>query len=303
MKSKDIHTVLVVGAGTMGQQIALQCAMHNYTVHLYDVKAEALATAQTRIEAYAQEITASGLRTAADMQAALARIFTTTNPAEAAAGADLLSESVPENPALKEKVFSQFNRLCSPETIFTTNTSSLVPSMIARATGRPERFAAMHFHTTVWISNVMDVMPHPGTAPEIVDTLEAFGRSIGQIPIILKKENYGYVFNAMLNALNRAAITLAANEVATPEDIDRAWMGVMKMAIGPMGILDGVGLDTAWEITNYWAGVTRDPQLQANADYLKQHFVEQGKLGVKSGQGFYTYPNPAYTDLDFLPKP
>ena len=303
MKINDIHTILVIGAGTMGQQIALQCAMHHYTVHLYDFKAEALATAQARIETYAQDIIAMGLSTPEQMHAAIARISTTTNPAEAADGAHLVSESVPENPAIKQKVFAQFNRLCPAGTIFTTNTSSLVPSMIANATGRPERFAAMHFHTVVWISNVMDVMPHPGTAPEIVEILEAFGRSIGQIPIVLKKENYGYVFNAMLNALNGAAITLAANEVATPQDIDRAWMGVMKMPIGPMGILDGVGLETVWEITNYWAGVTRDPQLQANADYLKQHFVDQGKLGVKSGQGFYTYPHPAFSDPDFLPKP
>lgn len=303
MKLENIHNILIVGAGTMGQQIALQCAMHNFTVKLYDIKAEALATAQARIEVYAQDIAANGWRTAGEMQDALARISTTTDPAEAAAGAHLLSESIPENPALKGKVFAQFNLLCPAETIFTTNTSSLVPSMIAMTTGRPERFAAMHFHTTVWISNVMDVMPHPGTAPEIVEILEGFGRRIGQIPIVLKKENHGYVFNAMLNALNTAAITLAANDVATPEDIDRAWMGVMKMPIGPMSILDGVGLDTVWKITNYWAGVTRDPQLQANADYLKENFIDQGKLGVKSGQGFYTYPNPAYTKTDFLPKP
>ena len=302
MKSKDIQTILVVGAGTMGQQIALQCAMHNFTVRLYDVKAAALVTAQSRIEAYAQDIVAQGLSTSEHMQAALARISAINDPAEAAAGVDLLSESIPENPTLKGKVFAQFNRLCPSETIFTTNTSSLIPSMIAPTTGRPERFAAMHFHTTVWISNVMDIMPHPGTAPEVVEILEGFGHRIGQIPIVLKKENHGYVFNAMLNALNEAAITLAANGIAAPHDIDRAWMGVMKMPLGPMGILDGVGLDTAWEITDYWAGVTRDPQLQANADYLKRHFVEQGKLGVKSGQGFYAYPNPAFSNPDFLPK-
>lgn len=303
MKLEDIRIVLIAGAGTMGQQIALQCAIHGYTVRLYDIKAEALASAQIRIEAFSQDIVAQGLRTDSEMQAALARLSATLDPAEAAAGVNLLSESIPENPSLKEKIFAQFNQLCPAEAIFTTNTSSLVPSMIAPATGRPKRFAAMHFHTTVWISNVMDVMPHPGTDPEVVEILEKFGRSIGQVPIVLKKENHGYVFNAMLNELNRAAITLAANQVAVPEDIDRAWMGVMKMPIGPMGILDGVGLDTAWEITSYWAGVTRDPQLEANAAYLKENFIDQGKLGVKTGQGFYSYPNPAYAKPDFLPKP
>jgi 3-hydroxybutyryl-CoA dehydrogenase len=142
-------------------------------------------------------------------------------------------------------------------------------------------------------------MPHPGTAPETVALLEAFARRIGQIPIVLERENHGYVFNAMLNALNRAALTLAANGVARVPDIDRAWMGVMKMPIGPLGILDQVGLDTAWHITAHWAKVTDDPQLQANAAFLKG-YVDQGHLGVKSGRGFYVYPDPAYRQPEFL---
>jgi 3-hydroxybutyryl-CoA dehydrogenase len=171
--------------------------------------------------------------------------------------------------------------------------------MFAQATGRPAQFAALHFHSLVWNSNVVDIMPHPGTSPETVAAITAFARQIGQIPIVLRKENHGYVFNAMFNELNTAALSLAANGVASIEDVDRAWMGVMKMPIGPFGWLDGIGLNTVWDITQYWATATGDAQLQANADFLKP-YVDRNWLGVKTGRGFYTYPDPAYARPDFL---
>jgi 3-hydroxybutyryl-CoA dehydrogenase len=299
MKIEDLRRVLVVGAGTMGREIGLQCAMHGYDVTIYDVAQEALDAATARQEAVLTDFVAEGRLAEGQKEATLARITATVDPEEAAAGADLLSESVPEKPALKGQVFAQFNELCPPRTVFTTNTSSFVPSMFAEASGRPARFAAFHFHHVVWVSNVVDIMPHPGTAQETVDLLHAFAWRIGQIPIVCRKENHGYVFNAMLNALNGAALTLVANGVASAQNVDRAWMGVMKMPIGPFGILDGVGLDTAWDITAHWAKALGDPQLQKNADLLKE-YVDQGHLGTKSGKGFYTYPHPDYQRPGFL---
>jgi 3-hydroxybutyryl-CoA dehydrogenase len=299
VKIEDLRRVLVVGAGTMGQEIGLQCAMRGYDVTLYDATEEALEGARSRHRAVLRDFVDNGRLSESFEEATLARITATTDPEAAAAEADLLSESVPEQPALKREVFAEFNRLCPPRTIFTTNTSSFVPSMFAEATGRPAQFAALHFHHVVWVSNVVDVMPHPGTAPETMELLEAFARRIGQIPIVCHKESHGYVFNAMLNALNRAALTLVANGVASFQDVDRAWMGVMKMPMGPFGILDGVGLDTAYDITKYWAGTLGDPQLEKNAELLKSYIVE-GRLGTKSGAGFYNYPEPAYQQADFL---
>jgi 3-hydroxybutyryl-CoA dehydrogenase len=171
--------------------------------------------------------------------------------------------------------------------------------MFAAATGRPDRFAALHFHQPVWSSNVVDVMPLPGTSPETTDLLWAFARKLGQIPIFVRKESPGYVFNAMYNAINREAITLAANGVASIEDVDRAWMGIFKMPIGPFGMLDGVGLDTVWHISDYWASRTGDAQLRRNAAFLKE-YVDRGLVGVKSGEGFYRHPGPAYARPDFV---
>lgn len=299
MRVEDIQQVLIVGAGTMGQQISLQCAMHGYDVALYDISGHALARAMGWVNTYAQGLVAEGRLTAAEADAALARITTTADAAHAAREADLLSESVPEDPELKAKVFARFSELCPARTIFTTNTSSLLPSMFAEATGRPAQFAALHFHQYVWDSNVVDIMPHAGTSEQTVRLLHAFAKRIGQIPVLCRKESPGYVFNAMLNALNRAAITLAANGVASVEDIDRAWIGVMKMPVGPFGILDHVGLETAWRITKHWADALRDPELQANAEFLKR-YIDKGRLGVKSGGGFYDYPNPAYAQPGFL---
>jgi 3-hydroxybutyryl-CoA dehydrogenase len=298
MSHPAINHVFIIGAGTMGRQIGWQCALHGVQVTLYDILPAVLAEAEAQIHAYGEEMAAAGRVTAAEVAAARTRITTSTDPAGATA-ADLLIESVPENPALKQDIFRLFASLCPPHTLFTTNTSSLVPSMLAEATGRPGQFAALHFHQPVWHSNLVDIMPHPGTNPETVAVLEQFARRIGQIPLVLQKENHGYVFNAMYNALNREAITLSANGVAAVEDIDRAWMVVMKMPIGPLGLLDVIGLDTAWHITVYWANILGDPQLQTNATFLKT-YVDQGWLGRKAGRGFYTYPDPAYARPGFL---
>lgn len=300
MELKDIRKVLIVGSGTMGRQIAFQCAAHGFGVTLYDIDGAALDTSLKRLGAYADSLVNGGHLERRRAEQALAGIAATTDAAEAAREADLLNESIPEDPALKGKVFARFNELCPSRTIFTTNTSMLVPSVIAEATGRPERFLAFHFHQPVWVGNVADVMPHPGTAADVVTLVRDFARSINQIPMVLRKENHGYVFNAMYGPLNSAAIALVANGVASVHDVDRAWMGIMKMPVGPLGMLDNVGLDTVLHITESSNVARNDPQTRINAEFIKREYVDKGWLGTKSGRGFYSYPNSAYQDPDFL---
>lgn len=299
MQAEEIRHVFVVGAGTMGQQIALQCAMHGCDVTVHDISADALQTARARIAEYATQLVGRQRLTEAASGAALARVRFDTRP-EAAADADLLSESVPEDPDLKARVFAQFNSICPPRTIFTTDTSTLLPSMYASATGRPAQFAAFHFHTYVWDSNLVDVMPHPGTSPEVVELLRKFARRIGQVPLVLKKESPGYVMNAILGVINDKAFRLVQDGVASVEDVDRAVMIVMRQASGPFGSLDVVGLDTVWHIMQSNARISGDAEAQAAADRFKAQYIDKGWLGVKSGKGFYTYPNPAYAAPGFL---
>jgi len=299
MRAEDVRRVLVIGGGTMGLQIGLQAAIHGCHVVMHDTEPAALDTAGRRLRGYGEAPVAAGLVDADQLERALASIECNADPVAAAAEVDLVCESVPEDPVLKGRVLGQFNELCPQRAVFTTNSSTLLPSMFAAATGRPDRFAALHFHTPVWSSNVVDVMPHPGTSAETTELLLAFARRIGQIPIHLRKESFGYVFNALYTAINREALTLVTNGVASVEDVDRAWIGIMKMPIGPFGMLDGVGLDTVWHITDYWARQTGDPQTRANADFVRT-YLDRGRLGVKSGSGFYQYPNPAYEAPGFL---
>ena len=288
MRIEDIRRVLIVGAGTMGRQIGLQCAMHGYDVTLHDVSPHALEAALTEIRGFADHLVTWGRLTRQEADAALERIAAASDVEEAAAEADVVSESVPEDPVIKGQVFARLNELCPERTIFTTNTSELLPSMFAEATGRPDRFAALHFHPFVWEANVVDIMPHPGTSLETMDLLRAFAERIGQIPIVLGKESPGYVVNAMLNAWIGAALNLAVSEVATVEDIDRAWTVATKMIVGPFGVIDVIGVDLVWHIADSVAAVTGDAQFRAQADFLRG-YVDKGWLGLKSGRGFYSY--------------
>jgi len=300
MELEDIKKVLIIGAGTMGQQIGFQCAIHGFEIALYDVAQDVLDRALTRLEELAGGFVAAGKLSQADAKRALDRIEISTDAARAAGDADLVSESVPEDPDLKSRVFAQFNALCPERTVFTTNTSSLLPSMLAEATGRPDRFAAFHFHD-IRFTRIVDIMPHPGTAPKTVTLIKAFADKIGQVALVLKKENPGYLFNAMFGELAKAAQTLAAGGVASVEDIDRAWMGVMNAPIGPFGIIDSIGLDTVLKVTDYWAEVLQDPTDEKNADFIRK-YVEEGKLGTKIGRGFYDYPNPDFVKPGFIDR-
>ena len=299
MQLQDVRRIAIVGAGTMGQQIGFQCAGHGYEVVIYDTDPAALEAASRRIDAYAKDLEDGGLITPELRSSAQERIALTSDLAEAAWDADLLSEAIPEDPDLKGRVLAEWDAACPSRTIFMTNTSTLLPSQFAHASGRADRVLALHFHLPVWVNNLADVMPHPGTAPEVTRLVVAFARRIGQVPIELRREHNGYVFNSMYGALNTAAIALAQQGVASIEDIDRAWMHVTKAPVGPLGALDAVGLDTTWSITDYWARRLGDAQLRANAEFLKA-YVDRGDLGVKSGRGFYGYPDPAYAQPGFI---
>lgn len=298
MKVEDIKKVLIVGGGTMGQQTALICAIHGYDVVMYDISMEILEKGFARLAKNSVRIVKSGRCTKEQAEAAIKRISLTDKQETAADNADFIIESVPEDPALKSKIFAMFHELCKPEAIFTTNTSTLVPSMFVHAVGRPEKFCAFHFHD-ISMTKIVDVMPHPGTSAETVQIVKEFAGKIGQIPIMLHTENNGYVFNNMLMAYLESALSLASRKIASIEDIDRSWMGILHTPLGPFGTIDSIGLDTVWKITDFWAQKRQDKKALANAAFLKD-YVEQGRLGIKTGKGFYDYPNPAYSAKYFL---
>ncbi|MGW8124086.1 3-hydroxyacyl-CoA dehydrogenase [Roseivirga echinicomitans] len=294
LKIEDINKVLILGAGTLGLRVGLQCAISGFETTIYDISEKALDSAIKTQASILKMLIRNEKLTEAQAEQAKGRLTFTTDPEAAADDADFLSESVTENLELKRKVWAQFGALCPEKTLFTSNTSYLLGSQIADASGRPERFCNFHFHD-VFYSNVVDVMPHAGTEAWINDLLMELGKKLWQTPVFVQKENTGYIFNYMLMALLGAAGSLRTLDIGSVEDIDRSWMGNFKMEMGPFGILDTVGLDTAWHITSSQP----DKKSQAFAALLKS-YIDKGKLGVKAGEGFYTYPNPSFKEEGFV---
>jgi 3-hydroxybutyryl-CoA dehydrogenase len=285
----------------MGRHIGMQHAIFGYDVVLYDVNPEALKVAVAHIGKMASKHAQNGFISEEMLANVNSRITTSSNLQEASQGIHLVSESVPENVALKRKVWGEFGKHLPPDAILTTNTSSLAPSDFADATGRPERFLAWHFHLPSFSANVVDVMPHPGTDPVVRDLVMEHSRNIGQIPIFIRKESPRYVYNQMLSDWLRSAVHLAIDGIASVEDIDRCWMAIMGAPMGPFGVMDSIGLDTHYHVSSEDLAARPDPQTQAIVEFYKAK-VDAGELGRKTGQGFYAYPNPAFEQPEFVAR-
>jgi 3-hydroxybutyryl-CoA dehydrogenase len=289
----EIKNITILGAGNLGSRIGLQAAISGYRVVFYDLNEAAFIRANEVFQKVLKHLVKSEKLKQEETSAILSRIFFTTDPAEAVQDADLISESVTEELIIKQKVWEQFGKLSPLKTIFTTNTSYLLPSQLALYSGRPEKFCALHFHD-VFTARVVDIMPHPGTDESLIPLLEELGRKLNQVPIVIKKESPGYVFNFMLMALIGAAGKLKTKNIADIEAIDKSWMVNFNVPVGPFGILDNIGLDTAWHVTQ---GQKDKASLEFAA--LLKTYIDQGKLGEKTGEGFYKYPNPEYRQGHF----
>ena len=279
-----LQKICILGAGTLGSRVALQSAISGFSVSIFDLKQASLDSAMLTMQKILRQLVRAGNLTESQVPGILQRVQPTLDLGEALKGADLVNESVTEDVTIKKALWTQVGQLADPNTWLTTNTSYLLPSQFAEETGRPQQFCAFHF-----------IMPHSGTDPALIEVLEELGRQLNQVPVIVRKENPGYLFNTMLMALLGAAGKLITREVGSIEDIDKSWMVNFHMPMGPFGILDSIGLDTAWHVTHKMP----DSASQAFAALLKT-YIEQGKLGEKTGEGFYSYPNPRYREADFI---
>jgi len=290
----QIKNITIIGSGTLGSRIGLQAAISGYQVTFYDITEPILDQAKMVMDKIMRQLIKGNLLTEEKKSEALTRMHYTTDLRQALSDCDFISESVTEELTIKEKVWKQIGELAPAKTIFTTNTSYLLPTQLAAISGRPDKFCAFHFHD-VFYARVVDIMPHPSTDPSLIPLLQELGKALNQVPVILKKESPGYIFNFMLMALLGAAGRLKTKDIASIEDIDRSWMVNFHMPTGPFGIIDNIGLDTAWHVVKE----REDAASQAFAKLLKE-YIDQGKLGEKSGEGFYKYPKPAYRDVGFL---
>jgi 3-hydroxybutyryl-CoA dehydrogenase len=294
--------VTVLGSGVLGGQIAWHSAFKGKTVAVYDIAQDAIERCRAAHDKYAAIYLSDVGASVADITATRQRLTFTTDLAAAVAQADLVIEAVPEIPDVKTAVYQQMAGLLPPGTLVATNSSTLLPRDFASATGRPGKFCALHFATTIWAMNFAEIMAHPGTARETLTEVTEFAVEIGMLPIPVRKEQSGYVVNTWFVPLLNAAQTLVTNGIATAEDVDRTYM-IGGTSVGPLGMMDMVGMKTVYDVLSYWGRKNGDAQMSANADYVKKNFLDHGWLGLQTGKGYYDYPDPAFQRPGFLDVP
>jgi len=297
MKLKNIT---VAGAGVLGSQIAWQTAFKGFNVIVYDPYVEAIEKSKDFHKKYAQLFMEQRNASQQQIDETMNRLSYSSNMKEAVRDADLISESVPEVMDIKKSFYNELAKMAPEKTIFTTNSSTMLPSSYAEETGRPEKFLALHFANPVWDANVGEVMMHSGTDPKYFDIVMDFAKEIGMVPIPIHKEQPGYVLNTLLVPLLSSAQHLYFNGVSDYESIDKTWMISTGAKYGPFGIIDMIGLQTVYHIALMNGKKTNNKEMINRAETIKKEFIDKGKLGVSSGEGFYKYPNPKYREAGFL---
>lgn len=282
-----LRNITVLGTGVLGSQIAYQTAYRGFDVVAYDIDDAALEAAKQRFAGLADTYVAEGVEGAADGKAeeALGRITRSADLGEAVAKADLVIEAIPENLEIKRATYEKLATLAPEHTIFATNSSTLLPSDLASFTGRADRFLALHFANRVWVHNTAEVMGTEATSPEVFQAVVEFAGQIGMVPIEIKKEKAGYLLNSLLVPFLQAAGELLVDGIAEPDAIDKTWRIGTGAPMGPFQIYDIVGLTTAYNIS-----MMGGAKQQAFAALIKERYIDQGKLGVATGEGFYSYP-------------
>lgn len=205
--------------------------------------------------------------------------------------ADLVIESMAEDFRAKKDLYLRLAPILPEKTILVTNSSTMLPSKLARFTGRPQKFLALHFANSIWKNNTAEVMKHSKTSDEAFEEVMKFAKEIKMIPLPLKKEKSGYLLNSMLIPLLFSGLDLLVNGISDHESIDKAWVLGTGSPKGPFQILDTVGLKTAYEIVNMYV---RIPSFLAPYNFkgmakLLKKYIDEGKLGKSSGEGFYKY--------------
>lgn len=296
---RTVQNITTAGAGVMGSQVAWMAAWHGKTVAVYDAFDAGLEKGKGFHAQYAQHFLDRRGATPAQVRAAQGRLRYTSDLADALQGAELVIEQVPENLEIKKDFWAKVSQLASAQTIFCTNTSSLLPSAIAPAVAHPERFLTLHFCVDVWEANVGEVMLTPQTDPKYLDIVCAFARQMGLVPVPIRKEQPGYVLNSLLIPWGVCALALLKDGIATPATIDRVWRICMDAEIGPLQMIDKAGLNVMHHVVQN-AAEAGDHHMAEIARMLKTQYLDKGRAGALAGAGFYDYPNPAFEQKDFL---
>ena len=318
----NIQKVVIAGGGVLGTQIGLMCAYYGFDTTFWLRSESSIGRTQPKIERYSQLMLADLIKAKSlvgspmgayvyprglirDWKSATVesidalieeakvhfaeKVHIETDMAKAVAQADLVIESMAEDPKAKIGVYTAMKDLLPEKTILVTNSSTLLPSMFAKYTGRPEKYCSLHFANTIWANNTAEVMGHAGTDPEIYKQVVAFAAAIGMVPLQLHKEQPGYILNSMLVPFLSAAQGLWANGVADVETIDLTWRLATGAPKGPFEILDIVGLETAYNINQMKPDAQVEGTLNNRLGKLLKEKIDKGETGINAGIGFYDY--------------
>lgn len=310
----SIKKVVVAGGGVLGSQIALQSSYCGFDVTIWlrsegsierskpklerfkNIYIDTLEQMKTNPDAYCRGLSKKTDLTVEELnelqkqvEDAYDSLKLTTSYEEAAEDADLIIEAIAENPKQKIDFYTELAKYMEEKTILVTNSSTLLPSMFAEYTGRPEKYLALHFANTIWENNTAEIMGHPGTEQKYYDEVVAFAEDINMIPLKLKKEQPGYILNSLLVPFLNAAQALLANDVADFETIDKTWILATGAPAGPFHILDIVGLETAYNIVSMNPEAQNPETTPGKIAKMLKEKIDAGETGINAGKGFYTY--------------
>lgn len=284
----QIRTVGVVGCGLMGSGIAQTCAQKGYPTVVREIGPGPLEKGLERIRAFLAEGVRRGKVTPEERDQTLGRIRGTTDLAELR-DCDLVLEAVVENLDEKRRVFAELDRLAKPEAIFASNTSSIPIHRIAAATGRSDRFLGLHFMNPVPLMKLVEIVRPDAVREDVYQAAKAFVESLGKVAVTAR-DTAGFIVNLLLVPYLGEAVRAVERGLATPRDIDTAMKLGCGMPMGPLELLDFVGLDTTLAILDVLRREFDDPRYEAPG--LLRRMVAEGKVGKKAGRGFYEYSQP-----------
>ena len=281
----EAKKIIVVGAGQMGSGIAQVAAQAGVTVVLNDVKQEFVDRGLQHIRKILEKDVSKGKKTEEEKTAILARIAPSVS-LEDAAGCDLAIEAATEDFPIKQEIFRTLDRVCPPHAIIASNTSSLPITELASVTKRPARVIGMHFMNPVPVMNLVEIIRGLETSDEVYKAVEELAVKLGKVPVEVN-DAPGFVSNRVLLPMINEAIFCVYEGVGKPEAVDTVMKLGMNHPMGPLALADLIGLDTCLHIMNVLYEGFKDSKYRP-CPLLKQ-YVSAGRLGVKSGQGFYTY--------------
>jgi 3-hydroxybutyryl-CoA dehydrogenase len=284
----EVKRVAVLGAGLMGHGITQVCAQTGkFEVTMRDIEQRFIDNGMEMIQDSMQRFVKKGIMSEGDAKAVLNRIRPTLDLKEAVQNADLVIEAVTENPALKKSVLADADKHAPSHAIIASNTSSISITEIGAATKRPEKVCGMHFFNPPQLMKLIEIVRGLKTADETVETIRQISLKLGKEPVVVKKDTPGFIVNRILVPALNEAVFLVAEGVADPEDIDKACTLGLNWPMGPMKLLDYIGLDTTLFITDVMVNETGDTKFRPS-NLLKQ-MVRANLLGRKTGRGFYDW--------------